>query len=363
MAVKYAVATGLWSAGATWNGGTLPTTGDDVYSNAFTVTVDQAITVQTLRNTSNASPAITAGGGFVATNGNNITATGTTVGSFNWGLIHGSTTPLITASSTVGLSITANFGPTQGTATSTGTVLCSGTGTINIVGNLNTSTTASSYGVFTTGACTLNITGNITGTTGASANIPVFINSAATLSVTGNVQGATNSNAILMGGAATATITGNVTAGDTSAIGSSNVVTINVIGSVTGSTGVPAIVANTNNSVVTVTGPIVNRNNIMAIQCLRIKIYASAVTSWTFQNESGTSKILYTADSVLGQPAVTDVRSGVVYASGALTGTCNVPPALSVAYGVPVDNTTGLSIITRAQLITDVGAIVAGYTV
>ena len=50
MAVKWAVANGNWSSGATWNGGTLPVAGDDVYSNNFTVTVDTNINVASLNN-------------------------------------------------------------------------------------------------------------------------------------------------------------------------------------------------------------------------------------------------------------------------------------------------------------------------
>lgn len=45
MAVRYAVATGNWSATTTWDGGTLPTVGDDVYANGFTVTINQSINV------------------------------------------------------------------------------------------------------------------------------------------------------------------------------------------------------------------------------------------------------------------------------------------------------------------------------
>jgi hypothetical protein len=51
-------------------------------------------------------------------------------------------------------------------------------------------------------------------------------------------------------------------------------------------------------------------------------------------------------DASVGNPAVTDVRSGVTYASGALTGTCAVPPAAATSLGVPVDNTVGTASLT-----------------
>ncbi len=55
---------------------------------------------------------------------------------------------------------------------------------------------------------------------------------------------------------------------------------------------------------------------------------------------------LYTADSVGGNPATSNVRSGTVYGPNSeLTGTCAVPPAASVGVGVPVDNTTGTAAI------------------
>ena len=49
-------------------------------------------------------------------------------------------------------------------------------------------------------------------------------------------------------------------------------------------------------------------------------------------------------------PAASNVRSGVSYASGALTGSCAVPAAGSVALGVPVDNTTGTAALTPAAV-------------
>jgi len=80
---------------------------------------------------------------------------------------------------------------------------------------------------------------------------------------------------------------------------------------------------------------------------------------WTFQNELGANKTIYSPGAALGNPAVTDVRNGTTYASGALTGTLKVPPASSVAVGVPVDNTTGTAIIS----VTDMGALLASYNV
>lgn len=51
MALRVAVANGNWSNPATWNGGVLPSAGDIVASNGFTVAIDQNINVDLLTNT------------------------------------------------------------------------------------------------------------------------------------------------------------------------------------------------------------------------------------------------------------------------------------------------------------------------
>jgi hypothetical protein len=71
MANRFAVANGDWSNTATWDGGTLPTSSDDVYTNNFNVNVNQNIDVISLRNTS--TTGITGGGTFTF-NTSNITA-------------------------------------------------------------------------------------------------------------------------------------------------------------------------------------------------------------------------------------------------------------------------------------------------
>lgn len=63
MALRVAVATGNWSNTATWNGGVLPSAGDLVASNTYTVTIDQNVNVDTITNTAqsivNAIPVMT----------------------------------------------------------------------------------------------------------------------------------------------------------------------------------------------------------------------------------------------------------------------------------------------------------------
>jgi hypothetical protein len=51
MALRAAVANGNWSSTSTWNGGVLPSAGDVVASNGFTVTIDQNVNVDSITNT------------------------------------------------------------------------------------------------------------------------------------------------------------------------------------------------------------------------------------------------------------------------------------------------------------------------
>jgi len=79
MAIRWAITGGSWSNITTWNDGTtlgIPTVGDDVYTNGFTVLVDTGFTVNSLNNSakslgSKATPNMTSNGspsGFVISN-------------------------------------------------------------------------------------------------------------------------------------------------------------------------------------------------------------------------------------------------------------------------------------------------------
>ena len=97
--------------------------------------------------------------------------------------------------------------------------------------------------------------------------------------------------------------------------------------------------------------------------------HAVYAARWFWQNTSppatyyqirsanlATIRPLYTADSVGGNPAASNVRSGTVYGPNSeLTGTCAVPGAASVVVGTPVDATVGTAAITAATIRTAMG--------
>lgn len=161
MANVYAVKTGNWSDTTVWNTGALPTTADDVYSNGFTVTINQNVTVLSIRSRS--ASGIAAGGGFVLSSSNTVDLTsGGLIGGtgtcllFNGGV--GVTATLTTAtltgpdansSNTLAhsgagtLTVSCTTYSPAGTGTSRNTIAFTSTGTLNYSG-------ATLFGVFST---------------------------------------------------------------------------------------------------------------------------------------------------------------------------------------------------------------------
>lgn len=384
MALRYAVATGNWSNTAIWDGGTLPTSSDDVFSNGFTVTINGTFTVLSIRNTSNASaPTIAAGGQFIFANGGNLTCTAAQA------IYVGSTTPTLEMTlaspnsatfngSVATLTQTANYNCIR--LSSSGTLNCNGnynidgsasanryiiqltgTGTLNIVGDLSLTSTSSgafANAVNTTGTGIVNVTGNVSGGPGNALGIVTILATAAsTINITGNVT-TTGFPSIGLNTSSTLTIIGNVTTtGTQPAIYNQTVAaTISVTGTITAGVSAPAIYSAfalqtgyASGTYVKVSGNVVNSTNNMAIVAPRITI-DSNTSSWLYQISTGGNRTLYAAGVALGNPATSNVRFGTTYgASSELTGTLRVPSAANVLSGVLVDNTTGTLLMTPAD--------------
>ena len=383
MATRYAVANGNWSNTATWDGGTLPTAADDVFSNNFTVNIDGTFTVLTIRNTSNASPAIAAGGQFRYANGGNLTCTAAqaiyvgvvsvpvlemTLASPNTATFNGNVLTLaniinyiaIRHSSTGTLNLNGNYSIDAGSVRTL--ISVTSTGTLNIVGDI--SSTASNNNVNTLSmntVGTINITGNVTGAPSTSGSplttSPIFISSAGTLNITGNTT-ANLTPAVYLTAATNYTQIGNVNASTTQAaiLNQTAAATISVTGIITAGTGAPAICSSfalggsySSGTYVKVSGTVVNSTNNIAIIAPRVTIDTNT-SSWLFQISTGGNRTLYAPGVPLGNPATGSVRFGTAYgASNELTGSMRVPSSSNVLQGVEVDNTTGTLLMTPAD--------------
>jgi hypothetical protein len=383
MALRYAVATGNWSNTATWDGGTLPTAADDVFSNNFTVTIDGTFTVLSIRNTLNAAlPTILAGGQFRYANNGNLTCTAAqaifvgsttptlemTLATPNTGTFNGSVLTLtntvsyiaIRHSSSGTLNLNGNYNIDNTGGTSRTIISVTSTGTLNVVGDLSSSVgsvAAVSHALLNTASSTINITGNITAGNSTSLNGSTINTNAGTINITGN----TTSNitpAVYIIGAVNYNQIGNVNASTVqpAIYNVTTAATISITGIITASTGAPAIYSAftlttgySSSTFVKVSGNVVNASNNMAIVAPRITIDTNT-SSWLFQISTGGNRTLYAAGVALGNPAITNVRFGTTYgASSELTGTLRVPSAANVLSGVLTDNTTGTLLMTPAD--------------
>jgi hypothetical protein len=434
MATRRAVANGNWSATGTWNGGVLPGNGDTVYSNGFTVTIDQNITIGGANN-----PLVSAGS-FVSGQWYEITSVGTTsftgigASANTVGIVFlatgvGSGTGQARARATISTATNAAAGATTGgggfTMSTTynmdcdiraGTSVCltlsgSNNATISnaiVIGG----TTASSHGLSNTssGTVTLNSSPLLEASTLSLTAHAVFHNTSTGIlsvnscprimtqsnsgnSICNNLAGTVNvANSNITGGAlgfggmtailnvSTGTISvdsstltgGSGTSASSHAIrnnGSGSIVVTNsTIISGPSSNGVTAhAILNASNGTISISSstitalngvPAIDSTNASATNRFSGTFISSANGTQPFNairwilNSSPTASYIqhalnginansfvryYTADNGLGQANPTDVRSGVSYASGNLTGRLTVPArgsvALSVNYG------------------------------
>ena len=351
--------------------------GDVLMANSFAITVNVTTNLGSTGQVRNdTTGGATAGGSFTLANGVTLTAN----------IFAGATICVVLNGGA--FSIYGNIN--GGTGTSTGGVASTGnSNTLSVFGNVLGGNGNSSAGIYC-GSSTLNLTveGNVVGGSGNQSSGITYVNSGTgNIIVTGNVTGGTSSSAAGITTNLTSnnvTVTGIVTGGTLSTnLGCSvlGVLTINglAVGGVAGPGVVPGTAVTATRavgngfglgSVGLAAAPGISHSGTAVVEVseleyglrgmppvvgiVRLKKLSSntVIFNWV---DSGAAKIL--VDATQGQmPAATDVRSGVSYASGALTGSAFIPSPATVATGVPVDNTVG----TAALSANDVAAAVWG---
>jgi hypothetical protein len=368
MALKYPLANGVWSNAANWNGGTVPAIGDDVRANGFTVTIDVDINVSQI-STAQSLPAL-AGGVFVVSTDRTLTC------DFIFG-----TTSALTSSVGNTVTIIGNiYGPTSGLGG--GTISFTNSGSVlNITGILYGAANNSGTTLITSG--TLNFVGNVFGGAVGSGSTGINITAGGNLVFTGNITAGGGATVGVSLSGNSSTINGNIYAGITTARGVSinsgtNIINANCYGSNTAGSSSIALGVSGGISIVvngTIYAGTVSTSYGLSSSSTNVVLSNIEFTNGNtpvagfvkFKNTAPTitvTKVDNTTEQLVDPsttdiPVITNVRNGVVYASGSLTGTLAVPPASSVAVGVPVDATVGTAIIT----VTDMGALLASYNV
>jgi len=341
MALITSAATGNFSAGATWTGGVVPTVGDEARaSTGHTVTIDVDTTCDEVSNAGTGIFTLPDGITLTANVTNKSTTTnrnclqftaaspaqGFIVGNCTGGTVNDARGADNTSSGT--LNITGNC--TGGSANNTAGARNGSSGVLNITGN----TIGGTAGIAALGARNLlagilNITGNATGGTGGTSPYGADNQAGGTINIVGIATGGTVASASGMANIAGGTI--NLTRVKGTAYGPGN------------TSGLAAAVGVLNNALGVIQIEELEYGDYGMSPTsgtgIRLKKLSSNVAVFNYADTAGAKTLV---DATQGQmPAASDVRDGVSYASGALTGTCKVPAAASVGFGVPVDATTG----------------------
>jgi hypothetical protein len=356
MANVYAVKSGNWSDNTVWNTGTLPTSADDVFSNNFTVTIDQNVTVLTLRNT--AATGVNAGGVFTVTGNYTVVS----------GRLFRSAT-LITYNGTGTFEITTLI---DGGSEGTGAYLnITGSGNVNFVGSITFNADGPRQAIVKSGIGILSITGDITATyinNNTVVNITngdCYITGNITLG-TGNTGTANfTSNVISYTAISTLEITGNIINEsqrlngtlETNIILSTSNSLIRHIGGMIMNNGLDGFCIKHTVGINLFSGPFVcSKYGFCPFLVYRMNLIITLNTYFEFRDSSTNGALAPSApapttrflspDTLGDSPVPTNVRDGVSYALGTLTGTLKVPSPDSVAKGVPTDNTVGNAVLT-----------------
>jgi len=287
------------------------------------VAIGGRITGATVADGAHAIESTSAAGTIAFTNASTLTAG---VSNYAIGINNASTGIVtITSGTVIGGSGTAAHGINNA---STGTIIINSGTVTGGPGSLACGINNSSTGTITITSST------VIGGSGVSGAHGINNAGAATINATSTtLTGGSGANAYGLNNASTGTI---VSTGDITATNSAN-------GLVSASTAAS----------VKVSGSLIgSANGTAAVYASKFLIDPTPTIAKIRQAKNGSTTYsdFFTADNSLGQAAITDVRFGTSYASGALTGVAYIPSASSVAFGVPVDNTTGTATLTAANV-------------
>ena len=357
MALILSAATGNFNAGATWVGGIVPGAADEARaSTTHVITITASVTCTELSNAGT--------GTYVLNSGVTLTANVT----------HKSVTASVNCLTFSGATSASIVGTcTGGSVAGATAVLNNGTGALSVTGAAVGGGNTSASGIAQSSSGSVTLTGNATGSTGpgagnqlagtgtftingnvlAAASNGAFNNGAGTLIIVGSITAAAASGVTNVS-TGSVTITGNITASTAAGVTNSSTATLTISGGTyTASTVANAVISTNASSVVRASGSFIHASNgfvpINTPKFILLTTPTLAKTRYAL-NGSTTYVDMFTSDNGLGQAAITDVRFGTVYASGALTGVAYIPSASSVAFGVPVDATTGTATLTAADV-------------
>ena len=328
MADKWAVANGNWSAGATWNGGTVPAAGDTVYANGKNVTVDPGLTtpvVGRLSTEANAGLGVAAGGGFFPGAGCTIQAGQITAGGTHCVQPSGSVSYTVIASTVTGSAMAIGCGVSHGSSGTCTAVVGQAVG-----GAYNNPQAAGFY----VSAGTLLFTGDCVGSSSNNQAPGVYIANGTGNSITGTATGGaggapgvTNASGtqVYVSTAKSNAFPSSGSAGAFGTAQTNGAGSILIDAMIFGAGGWPPV-----------GGPHFVRD---------------AGTNFVQMRQSSGGPVTTIGEVPNDYPAPADVRAGVSYDFGAMTGTCAVPPAASVLVGVPVDNTVGTAAVSAEALL------------
>jgi hypothetical protein len=332
-----------------------------------TVTIGGNITV-------NGGTAITNASGTVTINGNCAS---------NDGTILTNTSGIIT--------ITGDIAQNSSTGSSRIAINNTGIGTISIVGNLTASNSALNnnfIAISNSGSGIINVTGIISAGTGSASNSVSRIidnTSNGIVNITGTINGTSSSvstsgvNAVRNAGSGTINFTGNVNGNSNSlavnsalfnlalgiinisgnaiggstglAVGNAGTGTINLNGNAIGGTSYAAVENSNSSGTLIVEKIVFGANGQTATRgYIKFKNISTMAAETVLKTDATTTNLVDINVVPNLQPSISDVRLGVTYSSGSLTGTMNVPPFNAVKAGVPVDNGVGTAYLDAADL-------------